>query len=42
MIGKNQQLVQMNRLSLENNRLKFKIAELLQIVLEVSIEYTSI
>ena len=42
MIGKNQQLVQMNRLSLENNQLKFKIAELLQIVLEVSIEYTSI
>ena len=42
MIGKNLQLVQMNRLSLENNRLKFKIAELLQIVLEVSIEYTSI
>ena len=40
MIGENQQLVTMNRLSLRNNRLKFKIAGKLPIILEDSIKYT--
>ena len=40
MIGGNWQL-QMHRLSLRNNRLKFKTAGKLPIILEESIEYTT-
>ena len=42
MIGENRQLVKMNQLSLINNRLKFKTAGELPIVLEEFIEYTPI
>jgi hypothetical protein len=41
-LGRSGSKLQMNRLSLRNNRLKFKIAGKLPIVLEESIEYTPI
>ena len=42
MIEENWQLVQVNRLSLRNNRLKSKTARKSHIILEEFIEYTSI
>ena len=41
-MGKLRQLVQLNRLSLRNNQLKFKIAGKLRIIFEEFIEYTPI
>ena len=40
--GRTNSLLQMNRLSLRNNQLKFKIAGKLPIILEEFIEYTPI
>ena len=43
MIGENRQLITMNRLSLKNNRFKFKTAGTLPIILKESVEeYTQI
>ena len=42
MIGENRQLLQMNRLSLRNSRLKFKTAGKSLIILEEFVEYTQI